>query len=497
MMVLINFQLMLATGPTAADSTASRLLRWCVHVPSGRSSSLFVVLAGAGITLLTRAARRSGDRIAWRVAVRTLLLRSLFLVCAGIALWHVWAIDILHFYACYLLLATLFLIWLPDRLLLLAYAALVFSGAAFDLVLPELPELPFRTPLGFLLDVFFEGVHPIFPWLAFITYGLWLGRQRLADPHVRWRLALYAGFVVVSVELGSLALSLAVIAAPPLAPLRPWVGLLATGWTPDPLYVISASGTATLVITLAHELVAHERIRTHVVTRALIATGQLALSIYVTHAVVGVVIPRALFHWSHSLSVEAVTAHWAAFCLTVIVLSAIYRRYLSRGPLEFVMRSLTSWRLPRERIDLALPPASTAPSRPLAHVRPALALLSLLAVTLAAIRILGLPMPVSTSHAPEDRFGQLTLASQREEHALHLDRAARVMLETHSGVDLYLELDAVDASGARTRIGEDDDSGEGTDARLTQALTPGDYVISVRPYGATTGPYALTIRAVE
>jgi uncharacterized protein len=499
LMVLVNFQLMLARGPAPTDGPASLLLRWIVHVPSGRSSSLFVVLAGVGITLLTRTARTTGDRKEWRVAVRTLLLRSVFLLFAGLTLILVWSIDILHFYAAYLFLATLFLIWLPDRALLVVYALIVSAGVAIELAFPEIPEIPFRTPLGLLSDLFVSGVHPIFPWLAFVTYGLWLGRRDLSNVGLRRRIGLAAGLVVVAVELGSLLVSLVVISVPALSPLSSHLDLLATGWTPDPLYVISASGTATLVIVLAHEVVSHARLQqhrvAHTLTRAMIATGQLALSIYVTHAVIGVVIPRAIFGWNHGLPVEAVTAYWAAFCLSIIVLAAIYRRFLSRGPLEFVMRALTSWRLSSERAPTRAPTptANTIPEPP----RPLWLVVLALALVLLAIRVLGLPLSSSDTTAPVARMGQLSLLSQRSAHLLDLSAPSIVTLETHSGLDLYLELDALDAEGNATRVAEDDDGGPGTEARIARALSPGRYRITVRPYGATTGPYAVSVLLTE
>jgi len=503
MMVLINFQLMLARAPDAGGSDhAEQILRWLVHVPSGRSSSLFVVLAGAGFSLLTRRARLSGDRVELRVARRTVLLRAVFLFLLGNALLLVWSIDILHFYACYLTIAALLFLRARGFVLALVAVLVTVLAAALDVALPERAELPYLSPAGLALDVLVDGVHPILPWLAFVAYGAWLGRRDLADVALRRTFLVRAALVVVLVELGSLALAYLALRVESLAPLRPHLGLLATAWDPDPLFVVSACGSATVMITLAHELVSRPRIAASLPVRALVSTGQLALSVYLTHAIVGVVIPRYLLGLGgHSLSVVAVTVYWLGFVLVVIVLSAIYRRFLPRGPLEWVMRLVTSWRLPSERAVSSAPrtapleaPKARAPAGPVRAL--AWSLVALGGVVLVLARVVGMGLGETQlegpARLPAMLSGELSLARPRAVHRLSLDRTRSVTLETRSGLDLYLELDALEPGGPR-RIAEDDDGGDGLDARVSRELAPGEYSVTVRPYAATTGPYLLAI----
>lgn len=493
MMVLINFQLMLALRPADGDGALSGALRWIVHVPSGRASSLFVVLAGTGISLLTREARHATGRGRWRIrglATRILLLRSAFLLVAGLLLYQVWWIDILHFYACYLLIAALVLWWIPDVLLVLGYLAVVIAASAIHLLDLPLPDLPLLSVQGFAIDVLLDGVHPVIPWIAFVIYGLWLGRRDLSQPALRRRIALVAGAIFVTAELGALLLTTLLLCVPMFAPLAPHLDLLGTGWSPDPLYVISASCTATLFIVLAHELMDLPNVAAHRITRAFIAAGQLALSIYVTHAVLGVHLPRVLFGWRQALPVEAVTAYWFGFCLLVVIGAAVWRRFLARGPLEFVMRLLTSWRLPSEKA-IAVDPYEPTVAPPLPRwTRPLALVVAALATVLLLLRITG--VPVSATLDDDARLGALSLLGQRQTHELILTEPTLLVIETHSGLDLYLELDQM-SGDTPTRIVEDDDSGEGTEARITRRLDAGTYRITVRPYGATTGPYRLSI----
>jgi hypothetical protein len=380
--------------------------------------------------------------------------------------------------------------WIPDALLVVAYLAVVIAGAVIHVLELPLPDLPLLSPQGLVIDALLDGVHPVIPWLAFVIYGLWLGRRDLSQPALRRHIALWAGALFVSIELGGLLLTTLVLCVPAFAPLLPHLDLLGTGWSPDPLYVISASCTATLFIVSAHELMDLPRVAEHRITRAFIAAGQLALSIYVTHAVLGVHVPRLLFGWREALPVEAVTAYWFAFVVVVIVGAAIWRRYLARGPLEFVMRLLTSWRLASEKtLSIECVAPSVAPPLP-RWTKPVAVVVATLAFLLLLLRITG--VPVSAALDDGSRLGALSLLGQRQTHELTITEPSVVVIETHSGLDLFLELDQM-TGDTPTRIVEDDDSGEGTEARIIRRLEPGTYRITVRPYGATTGPYRLSI----
>src|SRR6187549_2046828 len=80
LMVLVNFQYYLMVRPSGDASEV--LPRWLFDLPSGRSSSLFVTLAGCGVSLMSRG---NPSR-----ARKTLLLRALFLLVAGNLLILVW-----------------------------------------------------------------------------------------------------------------------------------------------------------------------------------------------------------------------------------------------------------------------------------------------------------------------------------------------------------------------------------------------------------------------
>lgn len=494
-MVFINFPYMLARRDGVDGASAA--LTWIVHIPSGRSSSLFVTLAGVGVSMLARRAYRSRDGKERLRAIRTLLLRAACLLPAGVLLHDVWNIDILHFYGVYLTLAALFFVFAPTPILVLSALLLIALGVAVDVLPLGLPDAPFLSPIGFLVDSFFDGVHPVFPWLSFLLYGLWLGRQDFANVSWRRRMMALAAVLFGVFELTSLGLT-ARLLMHPIEALNEHVGLFGTSWTPDPLYVLSACCTATFIITLSHELLAFARMHQKASwLRPLISTGQMALTIYVTHALIGVVIP-VRFGYGRNMSIELVALYASAFLLCVVIAATVYRFFLARGPLEWVMRmvsTLPTLDVEGERVAQARVPsieASTTHEVKRAGTTTALGLVgALLTCIVFAARIVGGPR--TTESATErlhvgTTLSSLSLLRPRDFHKLTLDHTAHVTLTTRSGLDLYLEL----YEGDR-RLDEDDDSGPGLDARIEADLAPGTYGITVRPFAATTGPYVLDV----
>ncbi len=468
-MVLINFQVFLLARP--GELLPDLSWRWLIHAPSGRSSALFVTLAGAGIALMAR----SPDRRAVRL---TLLKRALFLLVAGNLLILVWWIDILHFYAFFLAIAALLFFGFTRRQLLPAAVAITLFAALLDVAF-EWPESEYWTPRGMALDVFVDGVHPVLPWIAFVLVGYWVGQQDLADPGTRRRLMLGAALLAASAELVSAALAAlaAELAWPPEL-----ASLLGTGWSPEPLYVLGAASTSVLAIAGCQEVVT--RFRTARLVRALVATGQLSFTIYILHALVGVGIPRWVMGLEDAMRWGPVTIWWAVFCALVVPLAWAYRARFARGPLEWGMRKLCG----------ATPPAAPSAASPPTPVPPRWpwALVGLAAVAILAIRAVGIVDPglgcgedvVLTERASSE----LTLSCPRRGFALVLPAAREVTLETSASVDVMLEL-----WGPTKRIGIDDDSGPGLNARLTHELRAGTYRVVVRPYDRDLGPFAVAL----
>jgi uncharacterized protein len=503
-MVLINFGVYLLGPPRGTPIDIA--LRWLAHVPGGRASSLFVTLAGVGIARMAY-----GDAT---LARNTLLKRSALLLVLGITnLLLGWWIDILHFYACYLAIAAVFFLRATPRALLgsaivlglaggvlafalpedgrshIAYSTIELARAAWtDGVAPTVPwiEIARQCAVAALRDALLDGIHPVVPWLAFLLYGMWLGRLDLRASALRRTVLARALAVFLGTEILSITLSALTIRneSPSLAPI---FTLVHTDWSPSPLYVLSAAATATCVIALAHELV--ERAPKNAAVRLLGNAGQLSLTIYLVHAHLAIGIPRFALHLADAFSIEEMLAYWLAFVAVVLPLAALYRTRFTRGPVEWLMRRLTgspdhvpplveaqtpSREPPRWVWPLALGVATLLPLADLLGVAPP-------QTSCAARAGLSLATHIETP-------GQLTLLCPRARYAITLDAPTPLVIATRSGLDVYLE---VRREGVM--IVEDDDSGPGLDARITATLGPGRYDVDVRPYSAATGPFVLSI----
>jgi hypothetical protein len=190
-MVMVHF------GPNPTPDTA---LGNVYGVSHGRASVLFALLAGVGVALLV------GDRLrGWPSLARgRLVLRGTLLLPLGLWLQGLdhGALVILQYYAVYFLFAALVLT-LSDRWLLAGGAAVLVGGPLVylggQMVVPEwftADPATLGDPISKIADdLLLTGTYPLVTWAAPLLFGLWLGRQDLAAPAVRWGL-LFLGLVV-------------------------------------------------------------------------------------------------------------------------------------------------------------------------------------------------------------------------------------------------------------------------------------------------------------
>ena len=348
-MVAVNVPLVFSAQDTGLAGEVAQLV-------AGRAAALFVVLAGVGQSLMTRRARTDPERA--RRDRRVILRRALFLGVWGLAWYPLWPADILHYYGVWMAAAALLFTVSTRRLLALAgavtlaFPALLLAGVDYESGWDwsTLTYTGFWTVDGFLRNLLFNGLHPVLPWFAFFLAGMGLGRQELASPHARRRLARWA----VPGWLGAEAVGW-------LAP----SGLVALGLDPElaaalggrgpippmPQYVVGAGALAVLVV-LACLSVAERRARLVV---PLVHTGQLALTHYASHVVL-LVAPLVVLCAPGELGLDVapvLPARGAVLGTAMglwggltIWFSHAWRRRRSRGPLEQAMRTLTTPRPP-------------------------------------------------------------------------------------------------------------------------------------------------------
>ncbi|MDJ0784561.1 MAG: DUF418 domain-containing protein [Desulfosarcinaceae bacterium] len=341
-MVIVNFKVVMG-----AETAGPAWLVWLVGRLDGRAAATFVILAGVGISLLTRGALRRKDLAALTRRRRSLLKRAALLFGVGLLYSPIWPADILHFYGLYILVGALVLQH-RDRTLW----TLAVGFATIFLVLlvvcdyergwqwQSLTYTDFWTPAGMLRHLLFNGFHPVFPWTAFLLVGMWLGRRNLAEPGIRRRLLVGGALATLIAEVASALLTRWMLARWPAINPTDIRDLCATApMPPTPLYLLSAGGTAVCLIGIC--LLVSDKLSTQAwLLRPLVATGQLALTLYVAHVILGMGLLEALGLLEHQ-SLPMAVGSALLFCLAAVGFSIVWRRVAERGPLEWAVRYIT------------------------------------------------------------------------------------------------------------------------------------------------------------
>ncbi|MFD2671670.1 DUF418 domain-containing protein [Marinicrinis sediminis] len=339
-MVIVNYKISMG-----AEGNGAEWLIFLTGLFEGRAAAVFVILAGIGISLSTRKVRQSPiDASQIRSVQISIWKRSLFLLLLGLSLFLLgWDADILHYYACYMIIASLFiaassrtLLWTAAGIILLAEIMQLSLNYAYGWHPSFAYYEIFWTPEGFIRNLFFNGYHPIFPWVSFMLFGMWLGRLNMRDMQLRKKLAVLALILTVGVEVFSYMMIQLTQASleREIAQYLFWTKPM----PPNLFYMIASSGTAVLVIVGCVEMA--ERFHQHAVTRLLMVTGQLALTLYVAHFMLLIVFD--IFGLLENNSLSFATAVSFLFFLSAMLFATLWRKAFTRGPIEWLMRKVSS-----------------------------------------------------------------------------------------------------------------------------------------------------------
>lgn len=323
-MVIVNFKI--AMG---AENDAG-ILGILTSVLEGRAAATFVVLAGIGLGL-------SGLRGREQTTAVT-IKRALFLLVAGLLNMLIFDADILHYYAFYFLFGIL-LLPLGNRKLIGAILGLNLAFTMMILTLnydagwnwDDYTYSGFWTPVGFMRNLFFNGWHPVIPWLGFLLFGIVLSRLTLAESGTRTMLMTWGAIAFVAAEILSHFLM------PQLAQIDQELVSLATTEPvpPMPLYMLAGLGAACVVIGLC--LMISERLKTWGLLKLIIPAGRQTLTLYIAHILLGMGTLEAL-GMLEDQTVAAAVAASLIFCLTATAYALIWSKFFKRGPIEALMR---------------------------------------------------------------------------------------------------------------------------------------------------------------
>lgn len=340
-MLIVNFKTVMNAGERGPE--------WLVAFATlfeGRASTVFVILAGIGVSFMTAKARHSKDPQLLQANRSMIRKRALFLFVTGMLLYAVdWSGDILHYYGVYMLIAAS-LLAVSNRVIVTVWIAFLAIGTVLQLgldygkgwnpLLPFIEYMDFWTPEGFIRNLLFNGYHPLFPWMCFFLLGLWLGRLDWTDEAKKRAMLRFSLAGAILLETLSWVLikwtpaPLDLEAANYLFTTKPY--------PPNLLFVLSGSCTATAVILLC--ILFTDKFAHNWITLAMIRTGQLALTTYVGHVFIGIG-GLIVIGWLENRTLAEALLYSVSYFAVCAVFSYFWRSKFKRGPLEALMRKLS------------------------------------------------------------------------------------------------------------------------------------------------------------
>jgi len=310
------------------------------RVLEGRSAPLFVILAGMGLSLMTSRERERGEAALLSDMRKTVFKRALFLFCVGLAFMLIWPPDILHYFGCYFAIGAL-LVTASDKRIIGGAAFFVLGFVVLFLLFEYFRDWDWETltyldlwtgAFPMIRNLFFNGFHPIFPWTAFFLFGMWLGRRKLDSADLSRGLVVIGLILVVVLEASSGLSSLF------FSPTSRVGEFLSTEFFPPlPGYVLSTGASASLVIGLMLLLEGVGRRSKR--PGPLAAVGQLSLTIYLAHVIVGMGVLETIGRLEHQ-TIEFALLSAGICCVASVAFAFAWRRAFARGPFEALMRKI-------------------------------------------------------------------------------------------------------------------------------------------------------------
>jgi uncharacterized membrane protein YeiB len=328
-MVLVNFDIVMSHGVQSNEGFFNEFIGQL----QGRASATFVVLAGIGLGLSSFKKESQ--------TVNTIVKRSIFLLILGLLNMTIFEGDILHYYAFYFLFGV-FLLPFGNRALILVISILnlVFfsmmlfidyeSGWNFE----ELTYSGFWTIAGFTRNLFFNGFHPVFPWLGFFLLGMLMSRVLLKKRQVQIKMISWGLIAIIFSEIMSFIISGYVIPADSELQFL----FMTDSMPPMPLYFLAASGSALLIIGLC--LLVSEKFKESKIYSLIAPAGTQTLTLYVLHIIVGLGFIDAIGFTGTQTSSQAFVAA-IIFCILGTIFAFTWSKWFRRGIFESLMRKLT------------------------------------------------------------------------------------------------------------------------------------------------------------
>ncbi|MHB1089949.1 MAG: DUF418 domain-containing protein [Ilumatobacteraceae bacterium] len=344
--VILNYHAYLngnsAWAPTY-PSQWERLFNPITGVLTTRFAALFVLVAGIGVSLFTRASRGTNDPALLHRDQLRLLRRGVLLYALGYALQWIWPGTILFYYGAFFILAAFIFLVSTRRVLAIGIAS-AFAAAAIAWWRVEqsfagnltswLAPAKVDSPRNLLIRTFVSYTHPLFPWLLFFTVGIVLGRHWHQLAELRQRLMLWSGGILAATYFIN-TIFVADIST------TDHERLIATVLSTRPydrglLYSIGTLASSLLALCILSILV--DSLGKNSAIHVLAQAGQLSLSIYLAHIFFFNLIVHRL-HWVGATGLDTALGLALVFYAIAIPVGALWRTYLGRGPAETLYRA--------------------------------------------------------------------------------------------------------------------------------------------------------------
>ncbi|WXR62613.1 DUF418 domain-containing protein [Peptostreptococcaceae bacterium AGR-M142] len=336
-MMLVNYKIVFTKG-----CEWNLFFNDFISLFEGRAASVFLILAGVGISLMSKKALESKSKELRKKINKRLIKRSLFLFVFGMWLYlgFDWNADILHYYGVYMLL-TIFFLYKDKKFILISIILILIISTIFQINMDYTTGWnnnftlykDFNTLKGFTRNLFFNGYHPIFPWFSFFLIGILFGRINFYDEILIKNIASKTLIIGILTEFISYSIinlnnySQLIVYLFDTKPLNPTV-----------FYIVSGASWAISFICFC--VLISKYLKKSKIFKALVATGQMALTHYFIHCV----IVLGLFFVIDKLSYRD-EGFVILLSLIVFVLMTVFShnwlKFFKRGPLELVMRKLS------------------------------------------------------------------------------------------------------------------------------------------------------------
>lgn len=313
---------------------------------NGNSSTLFVMLAGMGISLMTN---RNDYTLEERKNLKSIITkRSWFLFLLGVVFYLWWPADILHFYGGYMHIAVLLIFFPKIYFLFAAGIAIIIFHVLFAIIpydtgwnFESLMYTDFWTLKGFLRNTFYNGWNSIFPWIAYFLIGMYLGRLDWKDnktPKKVLLIGIAVYFVILLIQ--SFAKS--------LTQNKDIVFYLTADYLPP--FVPFMLGTASFgLILISIFIFIGNKVGETKIAKVLASTGQMTLTHYIAHLVLGLlslsIITGKTLSYDLLKTIPTKPIIILTFAIIYFLLSCTFSYLWSKkyknGPLEMLMRRIS------------------------------------------------------------------------------------------------------------------------------------------------------------